>query len=471
LTNSGARSVAESVAAQSLVLDDLLENGQGVGRSDGLVTFVTGGLPGERVRVAVDSVKRTYVSAHVVTIESASADRVDPGCPVFPRCGGCQTLHYRYERQLEWKRRLVADALERLGGLRDVEVDETIAPPGDPRAGYRNKVSLVTRYAGGAMRLGFYEARSHRIVPVERCPVLLPRLDAALSQLVRFAADEPEALGGVTHIVARASSTRDELVVSFNGEKPNKRLGALTGELLKRIPALTGVAISWDLAGENAVFGRRSATLWGSPVVRETIAGATFSFGIASFFQINAATLELIAQRLCERLAGSRRVVDLYSGVGTFSVVLGMRGISTTGVESFAPAAGEAAANAAENGVTNASFEHADVADAVAGERGRTLLAGADAIVLDPPRKGCEPAVLTALSGNRVPRVVYISCNPATLARDAKALTASGYRLERVSPYDMFPHTGHVETVAEFTYSGDAARDAAAAPEEKIERS
>jgi 23S rRNA (uracil1939-C5)-methyltransferase len=450
LTINGARSAAEAVAAQPLVLDDLLENGQGVGRVDGLVTFVTGGLPGERVRVAVDSVKRTYVSAHVVAIESPSPDRVDAGCPVFPRCGGCQTLHYRYESQLAWKQRLVSGALTRLGGLRDVSVDPTVAPAGDPRAGYRNKVTLVTRFTGGAMRLGFYEARSHRVVPIERCPVLLPRLDAAVSQLVRFAADEPEAFSGVTHVVARASSTSGELVISFNGDKPNKRLGALTGELLARSPALTGVAISWDLAGENAVFGRRQATLWGSPVVREKVAGTTFSFGVASFFQINVATLELIAQRLVDRLAGARRIVDLYCGVGTFSVILGTRGVSSSGVESYAPAVGEAAANAAENGVTNASFEHSSVADALAGERGRSLTAGADAVVLDPPRKGCEPEVLTALSANKVPRVLYLSCNPATLARDAKALAASGYRLERVTPFDMFPHTGHVEALAEF---------------------
>jgi 23S rRNA (uracil1939-C5)-methyltransferase len=450
LTINGARSAAEAVAAQPLVLDDLLENGQGVGRVDGLVTFVTGGLPGERVRVAVDSVKRTYVSAHVVAIESPSPDRVDAGCPVFPRCGGCQTLHYRYESQLAWKQRLVSGALTRLGGLRDVSVGPTIAPAGDPRAGYRNKVTLVTRYTGGAMRLGFYEARSHRVVPIERCPVLLPRLDASVSQLVRFAADEPEAFSGVTHVVARASSTSDELVISFNGNKPNNRLGALTGELLARIPALTGVAISWDLAGENAVFGRRQATLWGSPVVREKVAGTTFTFGVASFFQINVATLELIAQRLVDRLAGARRIVDLYCGVGTFSVILGTRGVSSSGVESYAPAVGEAAANAAENGVTNASFEHSSVADALAGERGRSLTAGADAVVLDPPRKGCEPEVLTALSANKVPRVLYLSCNPATLARDAKALAASGYRLERVTPFDMFPHTGHVEALAEF---------------------
>jgi 23S rRNA (uracil1939-C5)-methyltransferase len=451
LTINGARSAAEAVAAQPLVLDDLLENGQGVGRVDGLVTFVTGGLPGERVRVAVDSVKRTYVSAHVVAIEAPSPDRVDAGCPVFPRCGGCQTLHYRYESQLAWKQRLVSDALTRLGGLHDVIVDPTIAPVGDPRAGYRNKVTLVTRYTGGAMRLGFYEARSHRVVPIERCPVLLPRLDAAVAQLVRFAADEPEGFSGITHVVARASSTGDELVVSFNGEKPNKRLGSLTGELVARIPALTGVAISWDLAGENAVFGRRQATLWGSPVVRETVAGATFSFGVASFFQINAATLELIAQRLIERLKGARRFIDLYCGVGTFSVILGKRGVASSGVESFAPAVGEAAANAAENGVTNAAFEHASVADALAGERGRTLLGGADAVLLDPPRKGCEPEILAALSENKVARVLYLSCNPATLARDAKSLAASGYRLERVAPFDMFPHTGHVEALAEFT--------------------
>jgi 23S rRNA (uracil1939-C5)-methyltransferase len=450
LTTNGAPSAAEAVAAHPLVLDDLLENGQGVGRVDGLVTFVTGGLPGETVRVAVDAVKRTYVSAHVVAIESPSPDRVDAGCPVFPRCGGCQTLHYRYEAQLVWKQRLVDGALTRLGGLRDVQVDATVAPAGDPRAGYRNKVTLVTRYTGGAMRLGFYEPRSHRVVPIERCPVLLPRLDAAVAQLVRFAADEPEALSGVSHVVARASSTGDELVVSFNGEKPNKRLGALTGELLARIPALTGVAISWDLAGENAVFGRRQATLWGSPVVREKVAGATFSFGVASFFQINVATLELIAQRFIERLAGARRIVDLYCGVGTFSIIAGARGVASAGVESFAPAVGEAAANAAENGVTNAAFEHASVADALAGERGTSLVAGADAVMLDPPRKGCEPEVLAALSGNKVPRVLYLSCNPATLARDAKALAASGYRLERVTPFDMFPHTGHVEALAEF---------------------
>ncbi len=449
MTISGAPKPAAADA--SILLEDLLENGQGVGRADGVVTFVTGGLPAERVRVAVDAVKRNYRSAHVVAIEEPSPDRVDPGCDVFPRCGGCQTLHFRDAAEREWKRRLVGDALQRIGDLHDVAIDETAAVSGDTRAGYRNKVTLVCRYHKGAMRLGFFEARSHRLVAIEHCPVLIPRLDAAVRALVHFAAEVPSACETATHIVARASATGDELVIAFTGATANRRLGAHLEELRRRIPEATGIVMTWDLAGENAVFGRRTANLWGSPVVRERIAGATFSFGIASFFQINSAVLELIAHDMIARLAGASRIVDLYSGVGTFSVIAGLRGIATTGVESFAPAVGEAAANAAENGLTKSAFECAAVADAVRGERGATLLAGADAAILDPPRKGCEPEVLAALAGSSVSRLLYLSCNPATLARDAKALSSGGFALRRVTPYDMFPHTGHVEVLAELT--------------------
>jgi 23S rRNA (uracil1939-C5)-methyltransferase len=448
LTISGA---PKAPADGSILLDDLLENGQGVGRADGVVTFVTGGLPGERVRVAIDAVKRNYRSGHVVAIEERSPDRVDAGCDVFPRCGGCQTLHLRDEAEREWKRRLVRDTLMRIGDLPDVEIAPTVSAAGDARSGYRNKVTLVCRYNKGAMRLGFFEARSHRLVAIEQCPVLLPRLDAAVKSLVLFAAEVPAACEGATHIIARASATGEELVVAFTGPIANRRLGEHTEELRRRLPELTGIVMTWDLAGENAVFGRRSAVLWGSPVVRERVAGATFSFGIASFFQINSAVLELIAQEMLARLAGADRIVDLYCGVGTFSVVAGMRGMATTGVESFALAVGEAAANAAENGLTRSAFECATVADALRAERGATLLAGADAAILDPPRKGCEPEVLTALASSSIGRLLYVSCNPATLARDAKALSAGGFTLGRVTPYDMFPHTGHVEVVAEFT--------------------
>lgn len=451
MTNSGAvKTDAAALARDPIVLEDLLENGQGVGRVGGLVVFVTGGLPGERVRIAVDEVKRSYASAHVVSIEEPSPERVQSECPVFPRCGGCQTLHFRYAAERAWKRNLVAGALARIGGLKDVAALDVVSaqPHG---GGYRNKVSLVSRWRDGSARLGFYGARSHNFVPIEGCPVLVPRLADAVERLVVFARDVPEAMRGVEHVVARASTTGPELVVSFNSRAPSKTLGAAIDELRHRIPEFTGIVGNWDPSSENVVFGRRFATLWGTPVVREKVGGAAFSFGVASFFQINTPLLEMLAARVVELLAGARRVVDLYCGVGTFGVLLGRSGIATTGVESMAAAVGEAAANAAENGVTNAAFEASTAAQALAGERGRTLLAGADAVIVDPPRKGCEEGVIDALIQNGVPRVIHVSCNPATLARDAKMLSAAGYRVRSVAPFDMFPRTGHVEVVAEFT--------------------
>ncbi len=438
---------AATLSKDPIVLDDLLENGQGVGRVGGLVTFVTGGLPGERVRIAIDEIKKNYAGAHVVEIEEASSDRVDSGCPVFPRCGGCQTLHLRYAAELAWKRRRVHDVLARIGGI-DADVAEVVTA-GPEGGGYRNKVALVCASHGGSARLGFYGARSHRLVAIDGCPVLIPRLQEAVAQLVGFAREAPQAMRGVSHVVGRASATGDELVLSFNGEDTNRALGGAIDRLRRRIPALTGIVSSWDPASSNAVFGRRTAALWGAPVIRERVLDARFVFGIASFFQINTPLLERLAARILERLQGARRVVDLYAGVGTFSVLLGMRGVATTGVESFKPAVDEAAANAAHNGVTNAAFECATSAVAVTGERGRSLLQGADAAIVDPPRKGCEEGVLAGLMAAAVPRILYISCNPATLARDAAILRSGGYRLDAVEPFDMFPRTGHIEVLAE----------------------
>lgn len=448
-TSGAAKPSAAELAGSPLVLEDLLDNGQGVGRVGGLVAFVTGGLPGETVTIAVDAIKRNYISAHVASILERSTDRVDSRCPVFGRCGGCQALHLNYEAQLRWKQRLVRDALERIGGLANVRVEEVVADERGAREGYRNKATLVVE-PGQAPRLGFYAARTHRVVPIDACPVLLPRLDAAVRGLIAFAGEQPLLFADVHHVVARASATARDLMLSFNTERPNRALGRAVHDLRHRVSGLTGLAASWQRESANAVFGKRSATLFGSPLTTETVAGTRLCFGIASFFQINTAMLERVCARLLETCARARRVVDLYCGVGTFAVMFGARGASVTGVEGYAPAVDEAVANAARNGVTTAAFEFADVAVAVSGERGRTLLAGADAVIVDPPRKGCETSVLAALAAARVPRIEYVSCNPSTLARDAQVLVASGYAIERVTPFDMFPHAGHVEILAEF---------------------
>ncbi len=452
MTNSGgAKPPAALLESLPIRIDDLLANGQGVGRVEKLVTFVTGALPGEQVRVAVDAVKPNYVSTHAVEILERSPQRVDSVCPVFPRCGGCQSLHLAYQAQGEWKRRMVHDSLTRLGGFDDVVVAPTVTADLIEGTRYRNKVSLVPQTVGSRGSLGFYAARSHRVIAIERCPVLLPWLDDAVRALVSLVATTPSLLQGVRHIVVRTGAARQTLVLALcTGRRQEGLAGHITA-LRERVPGLTGIVESYEPASANAIFGRRFTTLWGSAETVERVATATFHFGIGSFFQINTAMLEQIWERLSKSLDGATRVVDLYCGVGTFAVMLGQRGVAVTGVESFRRAVDEAAANAAINGVTSAAFECVPVVEAVSGERGRTLFAGADAVILDPPRRGCEPEVLDALAGARIPRIEYLSCNPATLARDARVLVDKGYRLSPVTPFDMFPYTGHVEALAEFT--------------------
>ncbi len=449
MTNSGAGKSAAQLAQNSIVLEDLLQNGQGVGRVDGLVTFVDGGLPGERVKIFVDAIRRNYVTGHVTHIETRSPDRVDFACQVFPQCGGCQTLHFRRAAELAWKQRLVAEAFARIGGL-NVNVDRVISAQADAEQGYRNKVSLVTRRVEGQPRAGFFAARSHRIVPIERCPVTIPALNLAIERVVALISEMPGIFSDLRHVVIRASQTGPQLVISFNSVHPNGSLQASVREILRRLPSITGLVSNWQPENENAIFGRRSAVLWGSPITSERIANALISAGITSFFQINTSILERIAHNVLELLGGARRVIDLYCGVGTFGVILGKHGVASVGVESFKPSVDQAVANAAENGITCAAFECADVAEALGGQRGKTLAQGTDAAILDPPRKGCEPEVLAALMRHRIPRLVYVSCNQATLARDAKVLVEAGYRIARTTPFDMFPGTGHVEVLADF---------------------
>ncbi len=451
--NGGAKPPAVDLARTPIRIDDLLANGQGVGRADGLVAFVTGALPGEQVRVAVDAVKPNYVSTHAVEIIERSPDRVDPSCAVFPQCGGCQTLHLDYPAQLEWKGRMVRDALVRLGGFDDVEVAKTVSAELVEGSRYRNKVSLVPQAAAGRGEIGFYAARSHRVIPIHECPVLLPWLDGAVRALATLAATTPSLLQGVRHLVARTGVAHQTLVLAFCTGRRQPGLADHIETLRAKIPGLSGIVESFEPSGTNAIFGRRFATLWGSPETIERVGTTSFHFGVSSFFQINTAMLERIWDHLGRTLADARRVVDLYCGVGTFAVLLGRRGVTVTGVESFRRAVDEASVNAAINGVTSAAFECLPVVEAVSGERGRTLFEGSDTAILDPPRRGCEPEVLHALAGARVPRIEYLSCNPATLARDARILVDHGYVLGPVTPFDMFPFTGHVEVLAEFTHA------------------
>jgi 23S rRNA (uracil1939-C5)-methyltransferase len=363
-------------------------------------------------------------------------------------CGGCQVQHLAYPAQLAWKRRIVQDALSRIGGFAAVEVREPIGMR-EPRA-YRNKMALVVDTQGPAPVFGFYRARSHDLVPIDACPIVLDTLDTAIGALVA-AARAPEtalAFEGVKHVVMRAGLQSPSGVLSLTTETKSAAVAALAPVLAQRIPGVGGISNSYGLANANAVIGRQMDFVWGKREMEETIEGVRFRVSPASFFQINGEMVAAIFRALAPLIEGSPRIVDLYCGAGTFAIYFASRGADVVGVEENASAVTEARANARLNKVDeHVRFVKARVEGELGNPAGREALRAADAVFLDPPRKGSDEATLAALADAGVAQIWYLSCNPATLARDLRYLAGRRYEIDIVQPFDMFPQTGHVETL------------------------
>ena len=338
--------------------------------------------------------------------------------------------------------------LFRSGGFVGIEVREPIGMR-EPRA-YRNKMALVVEELAGVTTFGFYRARSHDLVPIERCPIVLERLDAAIPAL-SAAARDPEtarAFTGVKHVVMRAGLTSESGVLSLTTERRSTDIAAVAPALAERIPGVGGISASYELSNANAVIGRKMDFVWGEREMEETIEGVRFRVSPASFFQINGEMVAAIFRELAGLLAGRPRVVDLYCGAGTFAIYFASRGAQVVGIEENAAAVAEARSNAALNGVeSRVRFVHGRVEGALGLGPGRAALKDAQVVFLDPPRKGSDEATLAALADAGVPAIWYLSCNPATLARDLRYLAGRGYEVGLVQPFDMFPQTGHVETL------------------------
>ena len=460
MTNRSATSPAPALGQEVvLTLTDLLANGQGVGRAGGVVIFVTGGLPQERVRVRISSVKANYAVGDLLEILVRSPERAEPFCSVFGICGGCQVQHLAYPAQLRWKRNMVANAFKRIAGV-EVEVAETIGMI-HPRH-YRNKMSLVVQERpGGQFDVGFYQARSHEVVPIDSCPIVLPQLDGYVRNLVSIARSSAagSVLRGVRHVVARAGRALGHAVVSLTTERPAEHLERAVTRLVAALPGLVGVQNSYEPASQNAVMGRKQRTIWGQAEMEETIDGIRFRVSAASFFQVNSEMVGQIFRFIAGGLTKPRRVVDLYCGAGTFSIFFARLGCTVFGVEESPHAIEEARANARLNGVDGTTeFAVGRVEDTLHEPRIGLALQGAQIVFLDPPRKGVEPAALAALAAARVPNIWYLSCNPATLARDVGLLHVEGYEVGIVQPFDMFPQTGHVEVLCTLWRKDSAAK-------------
>jgi len=436
---------------------DLLANGQAVGRIEGLVVFASGPLPGERAKIRIVEVKAKYAVGEVLGYETKSSLRATPFCPAFGVCGGCQVQHMTYPAQLSWKEQIVRNALRRIGGFADVKVEHPVGMT-FPRQ-YRNKMSLVVQPTASGPQIGFYQQRSHALVPIDGCPVVLPQLDADIKAL-KAASTTPDlapAFNGVKHAIVRMGAASGQAVLSLTTDRQSPTIAQLAPQLARKIPGVIGVSNSFEPRNANAVLGRKMSYAWGSREMEEVIEGVRFRVSPASFFQVNSEMVGKIFRFMAPGLQAKRKIVDLYCGAGTFAIFFATRGAQVVGVEENPAAIREANMNAELNGVAaTATFIAGRVEGAVANEAGKAALRDAEIVFLDPPRKGSDEATLAAISQARVRNIWYLSCNPATLARDLAYLKTQGYALGVVQPFDMFPQTGHVETFVTLYRSSEA---------------
>jgi 23S rRNA (uracil1939-C5)-methyltransferase len=468
----------------SLAIDDLAFGGEGVGRADGYVVFVPGGVPGDRLRVRLEQARSRFGRAVIEAVEQPSPHRVEPPCPYFGRCGGCRLQHVDYAAQLTFKSKQVADALQRLGGLAAVELRPILGAP--EIYGYRNKMEFTIARAAspqdfplpsrertgvtdlpvpsgekvgvrGDLIVGLHEAaRYDSVLDVERCLLQSEGMNALLDEARRFFAErgltayEQEAGEGLLRfLMLREGKGTGELMANVVTAAPAvSELAALAQRLSARVPQTSSVVINVNPKKASVAVGVEEHLLGGRDHIRESIGGLTFQVSANSFFQTNTVQAERLFALVLEStgLAGGETVLDLYSGTGAISLLLARRCRWVYGVELTQAAVDDAARNAEANGITNCTFLAGEVRFVLPSLIAKGVTA--EVVVADPPRAGFHPRALHALLTLRPRRIVYVSCNPSTLARDLGELVRGGYRLEWVQPVDMFPHTPHIEAIA-----------------------
>ena len=434
-----------------LIIEGYTADGTGVARLDGIVVFVQGGIRGEECDVRIEKVGRSNLFGRVVRVFQPSPARIMPQCIHYTKCGGCQFRHMNYAEELEAKRIRVEDCLRRIAGL-DVTVP-VIHGARDTRR-YRNKVQFPVQPGPEGPRVGFYRQRTHQVVSVEDCllqPETAARLRAAAVSWMQWnnisAYDETTGRGLVRHMYVRVNRAGQSLFCLLVNGKSVPQEEALVRALRNVEPGLAGVVLGVNEKKNNVILGDSYRTLWGQDWLEDTLCGFTFRLSVPSFYQVNAGQAEVLYGRALDfaGLTGRETVLDLYCGIGTISLVMARQAGKVFGAEVVPQAVEDAKENALRNGVDNAEFLCGD-----AGEAARALAARGvkpDVVCVDPPRKGLAEDVVDTIAAMAPERIVYVSCDPATLARDVKRFAALGYALRKAEAVDMFPRTAHVETV------------------------
>ena len=467
-----------------LTISDIGTDGEGIGKVDGYTLFVKDAVIGDTITARVIKLKKNYGYGRLMEVIEPSKDRVEPVCPVARQCGGCQIQQMSYDAQLDFKRKLVEGNLRRIGGFPDINVLPVIGM--DEPYHYRNKAQYpVGRDKDGNVVIGFYAGRTHCIIDNQDCAIgarenvkILTAIRDYINENKVSVYDENTGKGAVRHILIRKGFHTGQVMVCIvvNGEslpQEDKLVAKLTGLELweneggndgrpefyninngkldsvkgKAVPYISSVMVNINRENTNVILGDRCRTLWGKDYIEDSINGITFQISPLSFYQVNPVQTEKLYGKALEfaGLTGNEVVWDMYCGIGTISLIMATRAKKVYGVEIVPAAIENAKNNARINGLDNAEFyvgKSEEIAPELA-EQG----AVPDVIVVDPPRKGCDEALLDTIVKMQPERVVYVSCDSATLARDLKYLAARGYEVKTVQPVDQFCHTVHVESV------------------------
>ena len=438
----------------TLKIEDCGIDGEGIGKADGFTVFVKDAVIGDTVRAKIMKAKKNYGYGRLEEIITPSPDRVEPKCQFARQCGGCQLQALSYEKQLEFKTSKVRGHLERIGGFTDIPMEKILGM--DQPFHYRNKAQFpVGKSKDGRIITGFYAGRTHSIIENRDCALGVTRnkevLDRVIAHMEKFHIqpyDENTGKGLVRHVLIRYGFFTDEMMVCLiiNGEKlPGEE--ALVKSLCQ-IPETVSVMVNVNKKRNNVILGEKVRLLWGQPYITDKIGEISYQISPLSFFQVNPYQTGRLYGKALEyaQLSGNETVWDLYCGIGTISLFLAQKAKMVRGVEIIPAAIENAKENARLNGFANTEF-FVGKAEEVLPEQFARTGERADVIVVDPPRKGCDETLLSTIIEMQPDRVVYVSCDSATLARDLKYLCERGYELKKVCPVDMFPNTVSVETV------------------------
>ena len=440
-----------------LKIEDMGVDGAGIGKADGMTFFVKDAVIGDVVRAKVMKLKKTYGYARLMELLEASPDRVEPKCPYYRQCGGCQALSY--EKQLEFKERKVRNNLERIGGFSEIPMEPIVGM--EESYHYRNKAQFpVGTDKDGHIVTGFYAGRTHTIIPNRDCALGLPVnreiLDIVIDFMEKYhvsAYDEKTGKGLVRHVLIRCGFTSQEKMVCLVINGKSLPHSEKLVEALREIDGMTSISINCNTGRTNVILGRKTIVLWGQEYITDQIGEISYEISPVSFYQVNPVQTEKLYGLALEYadLHGEETVWDLYCGIGTISLFLAQKAKQVYGVEIIPQAIENAKRNAGKNGIENAEFFVGKSEEVLPEFYEKEAAAGRkaheDVIVVDPPRKGCDEKLLETIVKMAPDRVVYVSCDSATLARDLKILCEQGYELKRARAVDQFCHTVHTEAV------------------------